>query len=180
MFARNFWKTFCDFLIWCILNFARGNFAPALNPASTEMTFAIPNHERFRWQVGNAELFFHEIEVDRALRRAMLLKLLLGIPSAVEESLTSQGRVALFFTHRLRLEYHDRIWSRRLRCAPLRMTKEKTLPRPARDRKDLCLCASRDRLPKRCIFSRAIRRPGPRRCAVRDFFGRQASGNPTT
>ena len=52
--------------------------------------------------VGNAELFFHEIEVDRALRRAMLIKLLLGIPSAVEESLTSQGRVALFFTHRLR------------------------------------------------------------------------------
>ena len=57
------------------------------------------NHERFRWRVGNAELFFHEIEVDRALRRAMLLKLLLGIASAVEESLTSQGRVALFFTH---------------------------------------------------------------------------------
>ena len=71
------------------------------------------NHEWFRWRVGNAELFFHEIEVDRALRRAMLLKLLLGIASAVEESLTSQGRVALFFTHRLRLEYHDRTWSRR-------------------------------------------------------------------
>ena len=43
----------------------------------------------------------------------MLLKLLLGIPSAVEESLTSQGRVALFFTHRLRLKYRDRTWSRR-------------------------------------------------------------------
>ena len=44
----------------------------------------------------------HEIqrEVDRALRRAMLFKLLLVIPSAVEESLTSQGRVALFFTSR--------------------------------------------------------------------------------
>jgi len=40
--------------------------------------------------------------VDRALRRAMLLKLLLGIASAVEESLTSQGRVALFFTSRTR------------------------------------------------------------------------------
>jgi len=51
--------------------------------------------------------------VNRALRRAMLLKLLLVIPSAVEESLTSQGRVALFFTRRLRLEYHDRTWSRR-------------------------------------------------------------------
>ena len=58
------------------------------------------NHQGFRWRVGNAELFFHEIEVDRALRRAMLLKLLLGIASAVEESLTSQGRVALFFTSR--------------------------------------------------------------------------------
>src|SRR5258705_7451184 len=77
------------------------------------MAFAIPNHERFRWRVGNAELFFHEIEVDRALRRAMLFNLLLVIPNAVEESLTSQGRVALFFTHRLRLEYHDRTWSRR-------------------------------------------------------------------
>ena len=57
----------------------------------------------------------HEIqrEVDRALRRAMLFKLLLAIPSAVEESLTSQGTVALFFTHRLRLKYHDRTWSRR-------------------------------------------------------------------
>ena len=63
--------------------------------------------------VGNAEWFFHEIEMDRALRRAMLIKLLLGIPSAVEESLTSQGRVALFFTPRLRLEYHDWTWSRR-------------------------------------------------------------------
>jgi hypothetical protein len=63
--------------------------------------------------VGNAELFFHEIEMDRALRRAMLIKLLLGIPSAVEESLTSQGRVALFFTPRLRLEYHDWTSSRR-------------------------------------------------------------------
>ena len=52
-------------------------------------------------------------EVDRALRRAMLLKLLLGIPSAVEESPTSQGRVAPFFTHRLRLGYHDTTWSRR-------------------------------------------------------------------
>jgi hypothetical protein len=57
-------------------------------------------------------LFFHEIEVDRAFRRAMLFKLLLGIPRAVEESLTSQGRVALFFTHRL-LEYHDWTWSPR-------------------------------------------------------------------
>ena len=62
----------------------------------------------------------------------MLLKLLLGIPSAVEESLTSQGRVALFFTRRLRLEYHDRTWSRRqivgdpsTSLRPLRMTKER-------------------------------------------------------
>ena len=50
-----------DFLIWCILNFARGNFAPALNPASTEMAFAIPNHERSRWRIyarGHAQ-FFH-------------------------------------------------------------------------------------------------------------------------
>ena len=70
--------------------------------------------------------------MNRALRRAMLLKLLLVIPSAVEESLTSQGRVALFFTRRLRLEYHDRTWSRRqivgdpsTSLRPLRMTKER-------------------------------------------------------
>src|SRR5437762_9455223 len=62
----------------------------------------------------------------------MLLKLLLVIPSAVEESLAGQGRVALFFTRRLRLEYHDRIWSRRqiigdpsTSLRPLRMTKER-------------------------------------------------------
>ena len=34
------------------------------------------NHERFRWRVGNAELVFHEIEVDRALRRAMIIQAL--------------------------------------------------------------------------------------------------------
>jgi hypothetical protein len=49
--------------------------------------------------------------VDRALRRAMLSKLLLVIPSAVEESLTSQEPVALFFTYRLRLECHNRTWT---------------------------------------------------------------------
>ena len=55
----------------------------------------------------------HEIqrEVDRALRRAMLLKLLLVIPSAVEESLTSQEPVRLFFTHCLPPEYPDRIYA---------------------------------------------------------------------
>jgi hypothetical protein len=47
--------------------------------------------------------------VDRALRRAMLFKLLLIIPSAVEESLTTQERLSLFFTHRLRLQYDDRM-----------------------------------------------------------------------
>jgi hypothetical protein len=36
-------------------------------------------------------------EVDRALRRAMLSKLLSVIPSAVEESLTSHKPVAAFF-----------------------------------------------------------------------------------
>src|SRR5947208_15318792 len=61
LFARNFWKTVRDFLIWCVLNFARGNFAPALNPASTGMTFAIPNHERPRWRVGHAHLAIHEM-----------------------------------------------------------------------------------------------------------------------
>jgi hypothetical protein len=35
----------------------------------------------------------------------MLPKLLLVIPSAVEESLTSQERLARFFTHRLCLEF---------------------------------------------------------------------------
>ncbi len=86
--------------------------ATALGAQTKKSVFRL-NHERFRWRVGNAELFFHEIEVDRALRCAMLFKLLLVISSAVEESLTSQGRVAPFFTHRLRLEYHDRTWSRR-------------------------------------------------------------------
>ena len=80
-----------------------------------------------------------KIEVDRAFRRAMLFKLLPGIPSAVEESLTSQGRVALFFTHRLRLEYHDRTRSRRRRCAPLRMTKEKTPRARSRDAQPMSL-----------------------------------------
>jgi hypothetical protein len=50
--------------------------------------------------------------IARSVARCYL-RLLLVISSAVEESLTSQGRVAPFFTHRLRLEYHDRIWSRR-------------------------------------------------------------------
>ena len=50
--------------------------------------------------------------IARSVARCYL-RLLLGIPSAVEQSLTSQGRVALFFTHRLRPEYPDRTWSRR-------------------------------------------------------------------
>ena len=47
------------------------------------------------------------------LRSRDATQALTGIPSAVEESLTSQGRLALFFTHCLRLKYHDRTWSRR-------------------------------------------------------------------
>jgi hypothetical protein len=50
--------------------------------------------------------------IARSVARCYL-RLLLVIPSAVEESLTSQGRVAPFFRHRLRLEYHGRTWSRR-------------------------------------------------------------------
>src|SRR5438552_17365289 len=50
--------------------------------------------------------------IARSVARCYL-RLLLVISSAVEESLTSQGRVAPIFTHRLRLEYHDRTWSRR-------------------------------------------------------------------
>ena len=97
LFPRNFWKTLRDFLIWRVLDFPRGNFAPAFNPATAKMAFAIPNHERFGRRIGNAELVFHGIEVDRALRRAMLFKLLLVIPSAVEESLTTQEQLSLFF-----------------------------------------------------------------------------------
>ena len=66
--------------------------ATALGAQTKKCVFRL-NHERFRWRVGNAELFFHEIEVDRALRRAMLRKLLLVTPSAVEESLTTQERL---------------------------------------------------------------------------------------
>src|SRR5438552_9221969 len=69
--------------------------------------------------------------IARSVARCYL-RLLLVISSAVEESLTSQGRVALFFTHRLRLEYHDRTWWRRqivgdpsTSLRPLRMTKER-------------------------------------------------------
>ena len=51
LFAWNFWKTLRDFLKWRILDFARGNFAPAFNPATAEMAFAIPNHERFWWRI---------------------------------------------------------------------------------------------------------------------------------
>src|SRR5207237_6723528 len=97
LFPRNFWKTLRDFLIRRIVDFACGNFAPPFNPATAKMAVAIPNHERFRWRIGNAELVFHGIEVDRALRRAMLFKLLLVIPSAVEESLTTQEQLSLFF-----------------------------------------------------------------------------------
>ena len=97
LLPRNFWKTLRDFLIRRIVDFACGNFAPPFNPATAEMAVAIPNHERIRWRIGNAELVFHGIEVDRALRRAMLFKLLLVIPSAVEESLTTQEQLSLFF-----------------------------------------------------------------------------------
>src|SRR5882762_437815 len=51
LLPRNFWKTLRDFLIWRVLDFARSNYTPALNPASAEMTFAIPNHERFRRRI---------------------------------------------------------------------------------------------------------------------------------
>jgi hypothetical protein len=44
--------------------------------AQTKKSVFRLNHERFRWRVGNAELVFHEIQVDRALRRAMLFKAL--------------------------------------------------------------------------------------------------------
>ena len=48
LLARDFGKSVRDFLIRSVLDFARGNFAPALDPAPTEMTFAVPNHERLR------------------------------------------------------------------------------------------------------------------------------------
>ena len=51
LFPRDFWKTHRDFLIWRVLHFPRGNFAPAFNPPTAEMAFAIPNHERFRWRI---------------------------------------------------------------------------------------------------------------------------------
>src|SRR2546421_11303148 len=51
LFAWNFSKTLRDLLKWRILDFARGNFAPAFNPATAEMAFAIPNHERFWWRI---------------------------------------------------------------------------------------------------------------------------------
>src|SRR5437762_3014331 len=129
----------------------------------------------------------------------MLLKLLLVIPSAVEESLTSQGRVALFFTRRLRLEYHDRTWSRRqivgdpsTSLRPLRMTKERISARSVtrcsadklaasmrHGRTDHCLCAFRDRSPPRCNVRPRIRWRGSHRYGVRDFFETPASDNPT-
>jgi len=97
----------------------------------------------------------------------MLLKLLLGIPSAVEESLTSQGRVALFFTHRLRLEYHDRTGRAdkyleivRLRSAQLRMTERENSAR------SVTLCSA-DELAASMRHGRSHTRRlifGPRAC----------------
>src|SRR5438128_857272 len=112
----------------------------------------------------------------------MLLKLLLVIPSAVEESLTSQEPVTLFFsdiTGGLSVMPGKELEILRLRCAPLRMTKEKTPPRPVRDRMDPCLCASRDRSRRRCSVRPMIHLRGSRRCVARDFFETPASDNPT-
>ena len=49
--------------------------------------------------------------IARSVARCYL-KLLLVIPSAVEESLISQESVALFLTHHLRFECHDTIYAR--------------------------------------------------------------------
>src|SRR6266478_987249 len=56
LFEGNFWKSIRRFLIGDIINFVRSNFAPALDPAPAKMTFAVPNHERLRWRIGDTQI----------------------------------------------------------------------------------------------------------------------------
>ncbi len=55
-FDGNFWKSVRRFLISFVINFARGDFAPPLDPAFAKMTFAIPNHEWLGRWVADAEM----------------------------------------------------------------------------------------------------------------------------
>ena len=55
LFDGNLRKPICCFLVGYIINFARGDFAPAFNPAFAKMTFPVPNHERLGRGVGNAQ-----------------------------------------------------------------------------------------------------------------------------
>src|SRR5712692_10951195 len=59
----DFRKFFRDFLIRGVLNLATRDLAPALDPQSAKMTFAIPNHERFGWRRNHARMriLFHYV-----------------------------------------------------------------------------------------------------------------------
>ncbi len=56
IFRENFRKSIRSFLIGRVIDFARGNFAPAFNPALAKMTFAVPNQQRLGRRIGDAKM----------------------------------------------------------------------------------------------------------------------------
>jgi hypothetical protein len=51
LFDWNLGKPIRCFLVGDVINFARGDFAPPLDPALAKMAFAIPNHQRAPWRI---------------------------------------------------------------------------------------------------------------------------------
>src|SRR5207245_3070274 len=56
LFDRNFGELMRRLLICRVIDLAGGDFPPALDPPLAKMTFAVPDHERFRRRIGNAQV----------------------------------------------------------------------------------------------------------------------------
>src|SRR5215469_12855871 len=54
LFDWNFWKLIRCLLISGVIDFTGGDFSPALDPQPAEITFPVPDQERFRRKIGYA------------------------------------------------------------------------------------------------------------------------------
>src|SRR5438552_7245640 len=89
LLPRYFRKSHRCFLISLVLNLARSQHSPALDPQSAKMTLAIPNHERLRWRRSHARrrILIHDVVLVAAVcdRRTFISKLMRRSQSAATD-----------------------------------------------------------------------------------------------